>query len=166
MISSGWLKQATNITKSTCVYIQRKSFISFQNLFLRQCRHFLIQSKINRNLYPQRVLLPWKKTPWYVLSFRCDKPLQIVMTVWRTFSWISACWVRCDSPLLTICTVWPSSNFEKVHHLANATVSPCSRLSHPTRSPSRIVCRGLEHPKCSKHTVRPDFQANTRPRIF
>ncbi len=60
----------------------------------------------------------------------------------------------------------PLQIFKKVYHLANATVSPCSRLSHPTRSPSRIVCRGLEHPKCSKHTVRPDFQANTRPRIF
>jgi hypothetical protein len=38
--------------------------------------------------------------------------------------------------------------------------------SHPTRSLSRIVCRGQERPKGRKGTLRPDFQASTRPRIF
>jgi hypothetical protein len=37
----------------------------------------------------------------------------------------------------------------------------CSRLSHLTRSLSKIVCRGQEGPKSSKGTLRPDFQANT-----
>jgi hypothetical protein len=39
-------------------------------------------------------------------------------------------------------------------------------LSHLTRSLSRIVCRGQECPKGIKGTLRPDFQINTRPRIF
>jgi hypothetical protein len=39
-------------------------------------------------------------------------------------------------------------------------------LTHPTRSLSRIVCRGQDCPECSKGTLRPDFQANTIPRIF
>ncbi len=30
----------------------------------------------------------------------------------------------------------------------------------------RIVCIGQERPKCRKGTLRPDFQANTRPSIF
>jgi hypothetical protein len=42
----------------------------------------------------------------------------------------------------------------------------CSRLSHLTRSLSRIVCKGQERPKGSKDTLRPDFHANTRSRIF
>ncbi len=42
----------------------------------------------------------------------------------------------------------------------------CRRLSHLTRSLSRIVCRGQEGPKGSKVTLRPNFQANTWPRIF
>ncbi len=39
-------------------------------------------------------------------------------------------------------------------------------LSHLTRSLSRIVCRGQERPKGRKGTLRPDFQAYTRPRFF
>ncbi len=39
--------------------------------------------------------------------------------------------------------------------------------SHPTRFLSRIVCRGQEGPKGRKGgTLRPDFQANTKSRIF
>ncbi len=38
-------------------------------------------------------------------------------------------------------------------------------ITHTTRSLSRIVCIGQEGPKGSKGTLRPDFQANTRPRI-
>jgi hypothetical protein len=45
-------------------------------------------------------------------------------------------------------------------------ITICIGLSHPTRSLSRIVFKGQEHPKCSKGTLRPDFQANTRPRNF
>jgi hypothetical protein len=39
-------------------------------------------------------------------------------------------------------------------------------LSHLTRSLSKIVCRGQEGPTYSNDTLRPDFQANSRPRIF
>jgi hypothetical protein len=42
----------------------------------------------------------------------------------------------------------------------------CNGLAHPTRSLSRIACRGQEGPKGSKDTLRPDFQANTILRIF
>jgi hypothetical protein len=35
----------------------------------------------------------------------------------------------------------------------------CSGLPHPTRSHSRIVCRGREGPKGSRFTLRPAFQA-------
>jgi hypothetical protein len=37
------------------------------------------------------------------------------------------------------------------------------RLEH---KPVLLVCRGQEHPKGSKGTLRPDIQANNRPRIF
>jgi hypothetical protein len=36
----------------------------------------------------------------------------------------------------------------------------------PIRSLSRTVCRGQEGPTGSKGTLRPDFQANTRPMIL
>ncbi len=39
-------------------------------------------------------------------------------------------------------------------------------LSHPTRSLSRIVCKGQQGPKGCKGTSRPDFQANTLLRLF
>jgi hypothetical protein len=54
--------------------------------------------------------------------------------------------------------------FKKAHQTA---ITICSGLSHPTRSLSRIVCRGQEGPKGSKgEYLRPDFQANTRSRLF
>jgi hypothetical protein len=37
-------------------------------------------------------------------------------------------------------------------------ITICRRLSHPTRSLSRIVCRGQERPNSRKATFRPDFQ--------
>ncbi len=45
-------------------------------------------------------------------------------------------------------------------------ITICRSLSHHTRSLSRIVCRVQEIRTGSKGTLRPDFQANTRPRIF
>ncbi len=78
----------------------------------------------------------------------CGSPLQIVMAVWRPFCWIQNFWVRCDSPLLII----------MVHQKA---ITICRGLSHPTRSLSRIVCRGKERPKGRKGTLRPDILANT-----
>ncbi len=42
----------------------------------------------------------------------------------------------------------------------------CRGLSNPTRSLSRIVCRGQEPPKGNKGTLRPVFRANTRPKVF
>ncbi len=58
----------------------------------------------------------------------CDSPLQIVMAVWHFVS-IQTFWVGCDSPLPTI----------MVHQ---TTITFCRGLSQPTRSLSRIVCRG------------------------
>ncbi len=53
--------------------------------------------------------------------------------------------------------------FENVHQMA---ITIYRGLSRPTRSLSKIVCRGQEGPKVSKGTLRPDFQTNTRPRFF
>jgi hypothetical protein len=52
--------------------------------------------------------------------------------------------VGCDRPLLTV----------MVHQKA---ISICRGLSHPTRSHSRIVCRGQERHQGRKGTLRPDF---------
>ncbi len=82
-----------------------------------------------------------------------DRPLQIVIAVWCLFCLNSNFLVGCDSPLLTI----------MVHQKA---ITICRGLSHPTRSLSRIVCRGQERPKGRKGTLRLDFQANTSPGIF
>ncbi len=68
----------------------------------------------------------------------CDSPQQIVMAVWRPG-------VTADN---------------------TGALNSHYYLSHPTRSLSTIVCRGQERPKGSKGTLRPDFQANTRPRIL
>ncbi len=85
--------------------------------------------------------------------FGCDSPLQIEMAVWRPFCLKSNFLAGCDSPLLTIM-------------VRQKAITICKGLSHLTRSLSKIVCRGQERPKGKKGTLRPDFQANTRPRIF
>jgi hypothetical protein len=51
--------------------------------------------------------------------------------------------VECDRPMLTI--------------IVRQTANICRRLSHPTRSLSRKVCRGQERPRVRKGTLRPDF---------
>ncbi len=99
-------------------------------------------SKINGYLYHQKVLHPWKNAliyyQWTMLPI--------------LFVWIQACWVGCDSPLLTLM-------------VPQKAISFCRGLSHPTRSVSRMVCRGQERPKGRKGTLTPDFQANNRPSI-
>jgi hypothetical protein len=70
--------------------------------------------------------------------------------------------VGCDSPLLTIMSVWHTSK-KKMRQTA---ITICRGLSHPTRSLNRIACRGQEGLKGSKGTFRPDFQANSSPRIL
>jgi hypothetical protein len=69
------------------------------------------------------------------------------------FVWIQTFWVGCDSPLLNklVCQM---------------AITICRGLSHPTSSLNRIVCGVQERPKGRKGTLRPDLQANTRPRIF
>ncbi len=57
----------------------------------------------------------------------------------------------------------PFNNFLKS---APNSITICSGMSHPPWSLSRIVCRVQEGPTASKGTLRPDFQANTRLRIF
>jgi hypothetical protein len=69
------------------------------------------------------------------------------------FDWIHTFWVVLDSPLLTIME-------------CQKAITIFRGLSYPTRSLSRRVCRGQERPKVRKGTLRPDFQANTRPSIF
>ncbi len=98
-----------------------------------------------------------KKRPdmWAMLPFQSgvNKPLQIIMAVWRPFCLNSNFLGR----------VWqPSAE----NNGAQKAFNIYRGLSHHTRSLSRIVCRGRERPKGRKGTLRPDFQANTRPRIF
>ncbi len=78
----------------------------------------------------------------------CDSPLQIVMAVWQPFC--------LNSNFLDLLTIM----------MRQKAITICRRLSHPTRSLSRIVCRRQERPKGRKGTLSHDFQANTRPRIF
>ncbi len=78
----------------------------------------------------------------------------ILRTVWQFGAHLfQTFWVMCDSPLLTIM-------------VRQKAITICKRLSHPTRSLSRKICRGQEHSKGRKGTLRPDFQANTRARII
>jgi hypothetical protein len=56
--------------------------------------------------------------------------------------------VRCDSPLQIVMAVWRPFLFE-------------FKLSG-----SGMTALGQEPPKDKKALLRPDFQANTRPRIF
>ncbi len=46
--------------------------------------------------------------------------------------------------------VWHASNFKKAHQ---TDINICSGLSHPTRSLSRIVCRGQEGLKAVKEEL-------------
>jgi hypothetical protein len=96
-------------------------------------------------------------------SVGCNSPLQIKMAIWRTFKNNLICWEGCGSPLQTVTAVWLPSNLKNVRQTA---ITICSGQAHPTRLLSRIVCRGQEAPKGSKNTLRPDFQANTRPMLF
>ncbi len=76
------------------------------------------------------------------LPVRCDSPLQIVMSVWRPF---------CSNPNF-LGGVWQPS----VDNYGARSL----------RSLSRIIFKVQDHPKGRKSTLRHDFQANTRPRIF
>ncbi len=112
-------------------------------------------------------LRPWKKRR-YMFSegiaahpVGCDSTLQIEMSVWCPCFWIWTSWVGHESSLQILMGVCRASNLKKGHQTA------ISRgMSHQTRSLSRIVCRGQEGTKGSKGTLRPDFQANIKSRIF
>jgi hypothetical protein len=76
-------------------------YMNWCNLIKRvNWNHFLFL-KINGYLYPWRVSLPLKKTPWYIMLSEGNAAhfLWIVMAVWRTVLNIWTCWVRLDSQL-------------------------------------------------------------------
>ncbi len=117
-------------------------------------------SKINSYLYHQRVSPPLKKMPWHVISGQCCPSSR----VWQPSA--DSCgslapflfeFKLSGSRVTALCwqSWWPKK-----------AITISRGLSHPTRSLSRIVCRGQERPKCRKGTLRPDFQAKTRPRTF
>ncbi len=126
-------------------------------------------SEINAVFCPQRVSLPLKNTLWYVLRGLCcpsslvQQPLQIKTAVWHIFSGIWTFRVGWGSPLQTVMAVWHTSNFKIGCQIA---ITICRGLPHPTRSLSRIVCRGQDGTKGSKGTLRPDFWAYTWPVLF
>jgi hypothetical protein len=121
-------------------------------------------SEINAVLCPPRVSLSLKKKHRDMSSDGCaahpvtyNSPLQIVMAIWRTF--LKICWVGggggagYDSCLARLKFM---KNAAKSHYYGIF-----SGLTHPTRSLSKIVCRGQEGPKGSKGNLKPDFQAYT-----
>jgi hypothetical protein len=93
-------------------------------------------------------LCPWKK--------RC------YMTSKGCAAYPVPFWVGCGSQLQTIMAVWRASNKKK----SQTAISIFGGLPPLTITPSRIVFRVQEGPKSSKGTLRPDFQANTWPRLF
>jgi hypothetical protein len=90
-----------------------------------------------------------------------DSPLQIVIDIRRFF--LFELLGRRDCTLQIVMAIWPTLKLKKSAPNGHTIIR---RLSHPARSPSRIVCRGQEGHKGSKGTFRPDFQADNRPRIF
>jgi hypothetical protein len=116
-------------------------------------------SKNKRLLKSSEGFFALQKAPWYVLRGHCCSRSQ----VWQPsadsngrlahFFKVLTCWVGRDSPLQIVY----NSRFE---------CFICRGLPHPTRSLSRIVCRGQEGPKDSRGTLRPEFRANIRPWIF
>ncbi len=112
--------------------------------------HFLLtlsySSKINTVLCPQRVSLRLKKTSWFVLRGYCC----LSSRVWQPAT---------DSNVYL-------EGFKFKKKVRQTAITFWSSLSHPTRSLIRIVCRWKADPNGSKGTLRPDFQANTWPRLF
>jgi hypothetical protein len=89
------------------------------------------------------------------------------------YNFVAAPWSNASiNPFIFIKNKQLLISSEGFYALDNKNAGICSQRamlpiqSHPTRSLSRIVCRGREGPKGSKGTLRPDFQANTRPRMF
>ncbi len=101
----------------------------------------------------QRAMLP--------IQWGCDSPLLIIWqfdTYFLSLNLLGQVWEpNADNNGCLVCFI------KKVSKTA---ITICSRLSHPTRSLSIIVCRGQEGPKGRKGTLRPDFQASNRPMIF
>jgi hypothetical protein len=83
----------------------------------------------------------------------CDSPLQIEMAVWRPFCLNSNFLGR----------VWqPSAEYNGVpkgHYYLQRAVTPYQITQQNS-------LQRAERPKVRKGKLRPDFQANTRPRIF
>jgi hypothetical protein len=84
----------------------------------------------------------------------CDNHLQIVMEVWCPFGLNSNFLGR----------VWQHSidinGVPKGHYYLQRAVTP-NQITHLKR-----VCRGQEHPKGRKGTLKPDFWASARPRVI
>ncbi len=130
---------------------------------------FSYSSKIYDYFYPQTVSPTLKKMLWNVLRGQCCSSSQ----EWQPsadsngrlahffiFELAGLVW----HPAADSNGRWACFKFEKKE--CQMAITICRGLSHPHRSLSRIVCRGQEGPKSSKGTLRPDFQANTRIKIF
>ena len=104
-------------------------------------------------------LHPLKKLPDMLsegnvaLSVGCDSPLQIVMAVWRPFCLNSNFLGRVWQPSAD------NNGAPNGHYYLQRAVTPDQIIQHNS-------LQRAEHPKGRKGTLRPDFQANTRSRIF
>jgi hypothetical protein len=107
-------------------------------------------SKINGYLYHQRVSPPLKKPA--ALPVGCDGPLQIVMAVWRpfclNFNFLGRMWQPSRD----------NNGAPNGHYNLQRAVTPDEITHHKSLQ--------KKCPNGSKGTLRPDLQANTRPRIF
>ncbi len=125
----------------------------------------LYLSKLNAVLYPQRVSLPLKKTPWYALRGVC-------CPIAHPVRYCTSARFRLRSPFGAL--------FLKIWTCCVGVVARCRQEcmfgdlklwkkcchTRPDHSAEYIVCRGQEGTKGNQGTLRPDFQSNTRPKIF
>ncbi len=88
-------------------------------------------------LFHQRVSPPLKKTPWYVIRGQCCP----CSRVWQP----SADSNGSLAPFFLFEFKLSGSGV-----VGQTAITICRGLSHPTRSLSRIVCRGQQHPKAEK----------------
>jgi hypothetical protein len=100
-------------------------------------------------------LHPWKKCLDMLSEGTAAHPVECDSPAWRPFCLSSNFLGRVWQPSAE------NNGAPKVHYYLQRAVTPDQITQQNT-----VVCRGQERPKIRKDTLRPDFQSNTRPRIF
>ncbi len=100
------------------------------------------------------VLHPWKKMSWYVIRGQCRPSIRVCQPSADNNGSLAPFLFE----LKLLRRVWQPSADNKVM-VCQKAITICRGLSHLSRSFSRIVSRGQEHPKGRQGTSRPDIQA-------